>query len=52
MVSKEHIIVDPENIRAIMEWETPRNMDEIRSFMGIVLRLNKMMSLVKIKHLH
>jgi hypothetical protein len=27
--------VDPEKIRAIMEWEAPRNVDEVRSFMGL-----------------
>ena len=25
----------PEKIKAIMEWETPRNMDEVISFMGL-----------------
>eukprot|EP00253_Pinus_taeda_P003044 PITA_03044 len=35
VVSKEGIIMDPEKIRAIMEWETPRNVDEVRSFMGL-----------------
>lgn len=34
MVSKEGITVDIEKIRAIMEWETPRNVDEVKSFMG------------------
>eukprot|EP00253_Pinus_taeda_P002917 PITA_02917 len=28
--------VDPEKLRAIMEWETPKNVDEMRSFMGLV----------------
>lgn len=27
--------VDPEKVRAIMEWEAPRNVDEVRSFMGL-----------------
>ena len=35
IVSKEGIVVDPKKIRVIMEWETPRNVDEIRSFMGL-----------------
>ena len=30
VVSKEGIVVDPENIRAIMEWEALRNVDEVR----------------------
>ena len=35
MVSKEDIIVELEKVRVIMEWESPRNMDEVRSFMGL-----------------
>ena len=35
VVSKDCIIVDPEKIRAIMEWATPRNMYEVRSFIGL-----------------
>ena len=34
-ISKEGIVVDPKNIRSIMEWPTPRNMDEVRVFMGL-----------------
>jgi hypothetical protein len=34
VVSKEGIAVDPEKIRAIMEWVAPKNVDEVRSFMG------------------
>ena len=30
VVSKEGIEVDPKIIRAIMEWPTPRNVDEIK----------------------
>lgn len=36
VVTKEGIAVDPKKIRAMMEWETPRNVDEVRSFVGIV----------------
>ena len=36
VVSKEEIAVDPEKIRAIKEWIAPRNVDEVRSFMGLV----------------
>jgi len=32
----EDIVVDLENIRAIMEWEVPRNADKLRSFIGLV----------------
>jgi len=35
VVSKECIIVDPKKRRVIMEWETPRNVDDVRSFMGL-----------------
>jgi len=35
VVSKEGIVVDLENIRAIMAWPAPRNVDEVRSFMGL-----------------
>ena len=35
VVSKEGITVDPKKVRPIMEWETPRNVDEVRSFMGL-----------------
>lgn len=33
--SKEGVIVDPEKIKTIMEWETPKNVEEVRSFMGL-----------------
>jgi len=32
---KEGITVDLKKIRAIMEWETPNNVDEVISFMGL-----------------
>ena len=36
VVSKEGISVDPEKIRAIMGWVAPKNVDEVRYFMGLV----------------
>jgi len=36
VVSYEGIKLDPEKIKAVMEWEAPRNVDEVRSFMGLV----------------
>eukprot|EP00253_Pinus_taeda_P009623 PITA_09623 len=33
--TRDGIIVAPEKVRAIMEWETPRIVDEVRSFMGL-----------------
>lgn len=35
VVSKESITVDLENIKAIMEWENYRIVDEVISFMGL-----------------
>ena len=35
VVSKEGIAVDPEKIKAILEWVAIRNVDEVRSFMGL-----------------
>ena len=35
MVTKEGISVDPENIRAIEEWPVPKDVTDVRSFMGI-----------------
>ena len=35
VVSKEGVYVDPEKVRAIMEWAVPRNVDEVRSSMGL-----------------
>lgn len=34
--SIEGIVVDPEKIIVIMEWESPRNVDEVRPLMGLV----------------
>jgi hypothetical protein len=36
IISEEGIIVDLEKVEAIREWSTPRNIAEVRSFMGIV----------------
>ena len=35
LVSKEGITMDLENVRTIMEWKAPINVDEVRSFMGM-----------------
>ena len=35
VVSKEGITVDPKKIRAIMEWVTPKSVDEVRYFTGL-----------------
>jgi hypothetical protein len=35
IISKEGIIVDPEKVEAIREWSAPRNVAEVRYFMGM-----------------
>ena len=35
IISKEGIVVDFEKVEAIREWSTPRNVVEVRSFMGL-----------------
>jgi hypothetical protein len=36
IISEEGIAVDPEKIEAIKGWATPKNVTEVRSFMGLV----------------
>jgi hypothetical protein len=35
IVSKDGIVVDPEKIESIREWSAPKNVTEVRSFMGL-----------------
>jgi hypothetical protein len=35
IILKDGIVVDPENIEAIREWSTPKNVTEVISFMGL-----------------
>ena len=35
IISKEGISVDPDKIEAIMNWPTPRNVADVRYFMGL-----------------
>jgi hypothetical protein len=35
IISEENIVLDPEKIRAIMEWPIPKDVADIQSFMGI-----------------
>jgi hypothetical protein len=35
IISNEGIVVDPVKVEAIMEWSTPTNVQEVRSFMGL-----------------
>ena len=36
VVTKEGIFVDPEKIRAIEDWSVPKDVTDVRSFMGII----------------
>jgi hypothetical protein len=36
IISKDGISLDPEKIEAIREWLVPKNVTEVRSFMGLV----------------
>ena len=36
IISEDGIAVDPEKIEAIKEWSAPKNVSEVRSFMGLV----------------
>jgi len=36
IITKDGITVDPEKIRTIMEWPVPKDVEDIRSFMGLV----------------
>eukprot|EP00253_Pinus_taeda_P010363 PITA_10363 len=35
VISKEGIAVDPEKIKAILDWPTPKDVTDVRSFMGL-----------------
>jgi hypothetical protein len=35
IISEEGIIVDPKKVQPIREWPMPRNVEEVRSFMGL-----------------
>jgi hypothetical protein len=35
IISEEGIVMDPEKVEAIREWSAPRNVAEVRSFMGL-----------------
>ena len=38
IVSTEGIRVDPANIEAVVSWKSPRNVTEVRSFLGLAGR--------------
>jgi hypothetical protein len=36
VISKDGILVDPKKVEAIVDWERPKDVREIRSFLGLV----------------
>ena len=36
VVSASGVLVDPENVEAVMGWERPKSVFEIHSFLGLV----------------
>ena len=36
VISEEGIALDPEKIESIMDWPTPKNVTDVRYFMGLV----------------
>jgi hypothetical protein len=35
VISEKGVAIDPDKIRSIMEWPTPKDVSDIRSFMGL-----------------
>jgi hypothetical protein len=35
VIYEKGVVFDPDNIKAIMDWPTPKYVDDIRSFMGL-----------------
>ena len=35
IVSKERIRVEPKKVEVVVEWKPPRNVTEVRSFLGL-----------------
>lgn len=36
MISKDGLAVDPSKIEAIVNWQSPKNMVEVKSFLGLI----------------
>ena len=35
-ISDESVFVDPSEVDAVLQWETPKSVNEIRNFLGLV----------------
>ena len=35
IISKDGVAVDPSKVAAVMDWEQPKNVTEVRSFLGL-----------------
>ena len=44
VVSAEGISTDPENVRAVHEWPTPRSVTEVRSYVGLCSYYRKLVA--------
>ena len=42
VISRRRIIVDPSKVKAMMSWESPKLMFEIRSFLGLACYYHKL----------
>ena len=41
VITEDGLSVDPSKIEAVLKWESPRNVGEIRSFLGLAVYYRK-----------
>ena len=46
IISVEGLKMDPENLKAILEWPTPRSVTEVRSFYGLVSFIENLLEIL------